>query len=97
MRIYAGGLLALAFLLFIASESMAPTYAVRMLRSGAEAALVGGLADWFAVVALFRKPMGLPIPHTAIIPRNKNRIADNLGEFVQDKFLSSDSLGSVIN
>jgi uncharacterized membrane-anchored protein YjiN (DUF445 family) len=96
MRAVAAGLLVLAFVLFIASELMAPTYAVRMLRAGAEAALVGGLADWFAVVALFRKPMGLPIPHTAIIPKNKNRIADNLGEFVQEKFLSPDALAKLI-
>lgn len=53
----------------------------------AEAATVGALADWFAVVALFRHPLGLPIPHTAIIPRNQQRIADNLAQFVRDKFL----------
>jgi len=57
-----------------------------------EAAAVGALADWFAVVALFRKPLGLPIPHTALIPRNKERIADSLAEFVRDKFLSPESL-----
>lgn len=96
MRLLAAGLLVIAFVLFIASELMPETYAVRMLRAGAEAALVGGLADWFAVVALFRKPMGLPIPHTAIIPKNKNRIADNLGDFVQEKFLSPDALGKLI-
>ena len=45
----------------------------------AEAAAIGGLADWYAVVALFRRPLGLPIPHTAIIPRNQDRIAENLG------------------
>ncbi|NLX16974.1 MAG: DUF445 domain-containing protein [Ramlibacter sp.] len=53
----------------------------------AEAATVGALADWFAVVALFRHPMGIPIPHTAIIPRNQQRIANNLAQFVRDKFL----------
>jgi len=53
----------------------------------AEAAIVGGLADWFAVVALFRHPMGLPIPHTAIIPKSKERIADGLAIFVRDHFL----------
>lgn len=58
----------------------------------AEAAMIGALADWFAVVALFRHPLGLPIPHTAIIPRNKARVADNLGEFVRDKFLATDTL-----
>lgn len=50
-------------------------------------AAVGGLADWFAVVALFRRPFGLAIPHTAIIPRKKDRIADNLAHFVRDHFL----------
>lgn len=58
----------------------------------AEAAMIGALADWFAVVALFRHPMGLPIPHTAIIPQNKVRIADNLAVFVRDKFLATDTL-----
>ncbi len=54
----------------------------------AEAAAIGGLADWYAVVALFRRPLGLPIPHTAIIPRNQNRIAEKLGEFVEKNFLA---------
>src|SRR3546814_8748826 len=49
--------------------------------------MVGGLADWFAVTALFRHPMGLPIPHTAIVPRNKNRIADTLARFLLTNFL----------
>lgn len=53
----------------------------------AEAAVVGALADWFAVVALFRRPLGLPLAHTAIIPSNKNRIADQLALFVRDHFL----------
>ena len=54
----------------------------------AEAATIGGLADWYAVVALFRRPLGLPIPHTAIIPDNQNRIADNLGRFIEANFLA---------
>ncbi|WP_348945444.1 DUF445 domain-containing protein [Chitinibacter sp. FCG-7] len=58
----------------------------------AEAALVGGLADWFAVTALFRQPMNLPIPHTAIIPKNKHRIADSLGEFIEAHFLSTERI-----
>lgn len=56
----------------------------------AEAAMVGALADWFAVVALFRHPLGLPLPHTAIIPRNKGRIADNLGRFITGNFLRTE-------
>ncbi len=54
----------------------------------AEAAMVGGLADWFAVTALFRRPMGLPIPHTAIIPENKDRIADTMAVFLRENFLT---------
>lgn len=54
----------------------------------AEAAMVGGLADWFAVTALFRRPLGLPIPHTAIIPENKDRIADTMAEFIKSNFLT---------
>ncbi|MFI0849483.1 DUF445 domain-containing protein [Mesorhizobium sp. IMUNJ 23232] len=54
----------------------------------AEAATIGGLADWYAVVALFRRPLGLPIPHTAIIPENQARIADNLGRFIEVNFLA---------
>ena len=53
-----------------------------------EAAAIGGIADWYAVVALFRRPLGLPIPHTAIIPENQNRIADNLGRFIEANFLA---------
>ena len=55
----------------------------------AEAAAIGGLADWYAVVALFRRPLGLPIPHTAIIPSNQQRIADKLGEFIEEQFLDA--------
>ena len=58
------------------------------LRAFAEASMVGGLADWFAVTALFRHPLGLPIPHTAIIPRNKDRIGDTLGQFLRQNFLT---------
>lgn len=54
----------------------------------AEAATIGGLADWYAVAALFKRPLGLPIPHTAIIPANQNRIADNLGRFIEVNFLA---------
>src|ERR1017187_9217446 len=55
----------------------------------AEAATIGGLADWYAVVALFKRPLGLPIPHTAIIQGNQQRIADKLGEFIEVHFLES--------
>ncbi len=60
------------------------------IRAFAEAAMVGGLADWFAVTAIFRRPLGLPIPHTAVIPRNQPRIADAVGRFIADNFLKPD-------
>lgn len=61
---------------------------VGYVRAAAEAGMVGGIADWFAVTALFRHPLGIPIPHTAIIPRRKDAIAEGLSEFVSDNFLS---------
>jgi uncharacterized membrane-anchored protein YjiN (DUF445 family) len=61
---------------------------VLLVRASAEAAVVGGLADWFAVTAVFRRPLGLPIPHTAIVPRNKDRIGAALGAFVAKNFLT---------
>ena len=61
---------------------------VGFVQAFAEAAMVGGLADWFAVTALFRHPLGLPIPHTAIIPRNKDRIGETLATFLRDNFLT---------
>jgi uncharacterized membrane-anchored protein YjiN (DUF445 family) len=64
-----------------------PTW-IAYLRAAAEAGMVGGIADWFAVTALFRHPLGIPIPHTAIIPRRKDAIAEGLSEFVSDNFLS---------
>lgn len=66
------------------------------LKAMAEAAMVGALADWFAVVALFRRPLGLPIPHTAVIARNQDRIGRNLAAFVRDKFLDVPSLLALI-
>jgi uncharacterized membrane-anchored protein YjiN (DUF445 family) len=87
-RSIAFGLLVVAALLFLATHFVeAPGFWVLLLRAGAEAGLVGGLADWFAVTALFRRPFGLPIPHTAIIPRNKERIGEGLGRFVEQNFL----------
>jgi uncharacterized membrane-anchored protein YjiN (DUF445 family) len=88
MRIVATGLLVVMAGVFLASrhlESVHPAWG--FVRAFAEAAMVGGLADWFAVTALFRHPLGLPIPHTAIIPRNKDRIGDTLAAFLKDNFL----------
>ncbi|MDE2405313.1 MAG: DUF445 domain-containing protein [Sphingomonadales bacterium] len=81
-------LLAMA-VLFVLASRMAGTGALwQWPRAFAEAALVGGLADWFAVTALFRRPLGLPIPHTAIIPENKDRIADTMATFLRTWFLT---------
>lgn len=69
---------------------------LRMVRAFSEAAMVGALADWFAVTALFRRPLGLPIPHTGIIPANKSRIGKSLGLFVQRNFLTEEVLDSQV-
>jgi uncharacterized membrane-anchored protein YjiN (DUF445 family) len=88
MRIVATGLLVLMAGVFFAARALEPGQpAWGFVRAFAEAAMVGGLADWFAVTALFRHPLGLPIPHTAIIPRNKDRIGDTLAAFLKDNFL----------
>lgn len=88
MRIIATGLLVLMFVVFVAARWAEPGLpAVSFIRAFAEAAMVGAFADWFAVVALFRRPFGLPIPHTAIIPRNKDRIGESLGRFIAGNFL----------
>jgi uncharacterized membrane-anchored protein YjiN (DUF445 family) len=68
--------------LVVGSYAMPPGYWTDLLQASAKAGLVGGLADWFAVTALFRRPLGLPIPHTAIIPRQKERLGNALGRFV---------------
>jgi uncharacterized membrane-anchored protein YjiN (DUF445 family) len=74
--------------LFVAAKLMLPLHpAFGFVAAFAEAATIGGLADWYAVVALFKRPLGLPIPHTAIIQSNQNRIAEKLGEFIETHFL----------
>lgn len=96
-KLLALSLLLIAAATFIATLFLPQTFWVRGVKAIAEAAMVGALADWFAVVALFRR---VPIPfisrHTAIIPRNKDRIGDNLGQFVQEKFLDTQSLVALI-
>ncbi|OSI10619.1 DUF445 domain-containing protein [Neisseria sp. Dent CA1/247] len=89
-RRWATGLLLAAGVLFVVSSLYVPQYpALGYVKAFAEAAMVGALADWFAVTALFRRPLGLPIPHTAILPRNQHRIADELGRFIENNFLQS--------
>src|SRR6516162_1924767 len=76
--------------LFVVAKLLLPVHPVfGFIAAFAEAATIGGLADWYAVVALFRRPLGLPIPHTAIIQSNQHRIADKLGEFIELHFLEA--------
>ncbi|MGB5483465.1 DUF445 domain-containing protein [Parasphingorhabdus sp.] len=90
MKIIATGMLVVMAIIYFAAKSYEAVHpALGFVRAFAEAAMVGGLADWFAVTALFRHPMGIPIPHTAIIPRNKDRIGDTLANFLKDNFLIS--------
>lgn len=88
MKNSALSLLGIAVLLFI----VAIYYKIPILQAFSEAAMVGGIADWFAVVALFRHPLGIPIWHTAIIPTKKNEIGENLGNFVSEEFLNREKL-----
>lgn len=82
--------LAITFAVFIGARWMLPVHpAFGFVAAFAEAATIGGLADWYAVVALFKRPLGLPIPHTAIIQSNQHRIADKLGEFIEVHFLEA--------
>ncbi len=88
MKLAATGLLLVMAAVFVAARALEPRYPwLSFVKAFAEAAMVGGLADWFAVTALFRHPLGLPIPHTAIIPRNKDRIGEALATFIRDNFL----------
>jgi uncharacterized membrane-anchored protein YjiN (DUF445 family) len=88
MKAVATGLLVVMAGVFVAARAFEPQYPwLPYVKSFAEAAMVGGLADWFAVTALFRHPLGLPIPHTAIIPRNKDRIGEALANFLRENFL----------
>ena len=90
IKMLATSVLALTFVLFITARWMLPVHpAFGYVASFMEAATIGGLADWYAVVALFRRPLGLPIPHTAIIQANQHRIADKLGDFIETHFLEA--------
>jgi uncharacterized membrane-anchored protein YjiN (DUF445 family) len=93
MKALATGLLLAATVVFLLARwwevGGGPEW-IGYVRAAAEAGMVGALADWFAVTALFRRPLGLPIPHTAIIPTKKDVLGDSLGDFVGDNFLSED-------
>lgn len=88
-KFVAAGALLCCIALFAVAKTLEGTWpAMGFVAAFAEAATIGGLADWYAVVALFRRPLGLPIPHTAIIPANQGRIAENLGRFIEVNFLA---------
>jgi len=90
VKALAGLVLAATLALFVAAKALIGVHPVfGFVAAFAEAATIGGLADWYAVVALFRRPLGLPIPHTAIIQSNQHRIADALGEFIEVHFLAA--------
>ena len=101
MKLRATGMLVAAAAVFVVARSLEAGRAgwIGYVRAMAEAAMVGGLADWFAVTALFRHPLGIPVPHTAIIPNRKEQLGRTLGEFVEQNFLTpeviSDKLRSV--
>jgi uncharacterized membrane-anchored protein YjiN (DUF445 family) len=93
MKRRATGLLVGMAVVFVAAWLLEPGYPwLGYVRATAEAGMVGGVADWFAITALFRRPLNLPIPHTAIIPQRKDRIGRSLGNFVQNNFLSPEVL-----
>ena len=95
MKRRATGLLVAMAAIFVVTSILEPTHLwLGYIRATAEAALVGGVADWFAITALFRHPLNIPIPHTAIIPSRKDRIGRSLGNFVQNNFLSPDVLAA---
>ena len=89
MRVLATGLLVLMFAIFVATSYAQHHWPwLAYPRAFAEAGMIGACADWFAVVALFRHPFGIPIPHTAIVPRSKERIGIAIGRFTANNFLS---------
>ena len=92
-RLLATAMLTAMGAVFVATHLVPePGFVTLLTRAGAEAGMVGGVADWFAVTALFRHPLGVPIPHTAIIPTNKDRIGRTLGRFVEVNFLTPEVL-----
>lgn len=91
IRRIATGLLMLMAIIFVMTKLLEPQYGyLAFIRAFAEAAMIGALADWFAVTALFKKPFGLPIPHTAIIQKNKDRIGESIANFLENNFMTRD-------
>lgn len=95
MKRRATALLVIATVIFAVARAFETHHPwVGIIRATAEAAMVGGLADWFAVTALFRHPLGIPIPHTAIVPARKDRVGRTLGAFVQKNFLTREVIAN---
>lgn len=94
-RLWASAVLVALVLVYLASFVPADTPMwLRLVRHMAEAGMIGGLADWFAVSALFRHPLGIPIPHTALLPRNKTRAAQSVGQFFKSYFLEPSAVAA---
>lgn len=95
MRWIATGLLCVMAVLFVATSLLLDRYPwLGLIRAFAEAGMIGALADWFAVTALFRHPLGIPVPHTAIVPARKNEIGRVLADFIRDHFLVRDTVAA---
>jgi len=95
MKRLATGMLVVSSAIFIAARAFERVHPwLGFVRAAAEAAMIGGLADWFAVTALFRHPLGIPIPHTAIIPEKKDQVGRTLGGFIQKNFLARDVIAA---
>ena len=93
MRIIATSLLIGLTIIFISTRPFKHIHiSIALINAFAEAGMIGALADWFAVVALFRHPMGIPIPHTAILPQNKERLGKYLSQFILGNFLNEENI-----
>src|SRR4051812_46580855 len=95
-RSFATGLLILMALLTLITYRLAPGWWTGLLQASAKAGFIGGIADWFAVTALFRPPLGIPIPHTAIIPTQRERLGRALGRFVANHVITPQEVSSVL-
>src|SRR4051794_28427427 len=96
-RAFATGLLILMAVLTLGTYALPEGWGTDLLQSAAKAGFVGGIADWFAVTALFRHPLGIPIPHTAILPNQKERLGAALGRFVANHVFTSDQVAGVLH
>jgi len=96
-RAFATGLLLLMAALTLGTYALPPGGWADWLQASAKAGFVGGIADWFAVVALFRHPLGIPVPHTAIIPAQKARLGQALGRFVANHVFTPEEVGRVLH